>query len=121
MSVVQLGAQVSLTPRSGLLVWQAAVQALTSQAVPLNCGSVGEGLGVGVGVGFADGAAGPAANAGGARTIVETIVEPIVKPAVRPTNSATRKPEKSASEDATRMAPTENEKVPALCQRYRWP
>ncbi len=63
MSVVQLGAQVSLTPRSGLFVWQAAVQALTSQAVPVNFGSVGEG--VGVGVGFTDGVAGPAASADG--------------------------------------------------------
>ena len=82
MSVVQLGAQVSLTPRSGLLVWQAAVQALTSQAVPVNCCGVGEGFGVGVGVGFADGVAGPAASTGGAKQIV--------KPTVRPSNSATR-------------------------------
>ena len=80
MSDVQLGAQVSLTPCSGLFVWQAAVQAFTSQAAPLN--GVGVAEGVGVGVGFADGVAGPAASAGGAK--------PIVKPTVRPSNSPTR-------------------------------
>jgi hypothetical protein len=111
MSVVQLGAHVSLTPCSGLLVWQAAVQALTSQAVPLNCGSVGEGFGVGVGDGFADGVAGPAATACGAKSIV--------KPTVRPSNSATRNAGKSASQNATRMAPTGREKRCQLCQKYR--
>jgi hypothetical protein len=111
MSVVQVGAQFSLRPCSGLLVWQAVVQALTSQAGPLNCGSVGVGFGVGVGVGFADGEAGPAATACGAKLIV--------KPTVRQATARRETPEKSASQNATRMAPTGREKRCHLCQKYR--
>jgi hypothetical protein len=70
---VQLGVQVSLTPFSGLFVWQTETHVSKLQSGDVAGKGVGLGVGVGAGV---DGTTGPAASAAGAPA------------AVRPRNSA---------------------------------